>query len=168
MPVAERCISWRAHKIYRSHNREDTSVIVSPEAGSSRPPPHESGIFFFTQIRVDGPWNNSGERFQKNAVWVSSVDKRPVRKNLHQLWGFIFFKTIPILVSPLHSRSRLYDRSRSTATRTYKSNKFRLFKIFGNGIFFYTTRPSRAPTQSIRIRAILLFQCPDRFVWMGL
>ena len=36
-----------------------------------------------------------------------------------------------------------YDRSRSTATKAYKSNKFRWFRIF-----FYTTRPSRAPTQS--------------------
>lgn len=37
---------------------------------------------------------------------------------------------------------------------------------FGNQIFFTQLR---APTQSIRIRAIMLFQkCPDRFEWMGL
>ena len=94
------------------------------------------------------------------AVWA-----RPVRKNLHQLWGFIFFKTIRILVSLLHGRSRLYscgcdlriDHDRRQRERI-KAISSGCLGYFGNRIFFYTTRPSRAPTQSIRIRAIMLFQ----------
>ena len=61
------------------------------------------------------------------------MDKRPVRKNLHKLSGFIFLKTIRILVGVT------YDRSRSTATRTSTSNKFRLFRIFWKPNIFYTT-----------------------------
>ena len=173
MPVAERCISWRAHKIYRSHNR-DTSAIVSPE-GSSRPPPHESAIFFLPRFVWTGPETTLESGFKRMRFgWAVWTNGRFVKTYIN--YGVSFFSKLSVFllvcytaVADYHLVGVTYDRSRSTATRTYKSNKFRLFRIFWKpNIFLHDLAIPRASTQSIRIRAIMLFQCPDRFVWMGL